>query len=206
MKSQAERLAVIREREADPQVYVHGNKVANAIKAGVDPAEHNALIAKVHRATSPKAKVILLRELADGLNAAAAPHVACSKGCSHCCHMPVLVGATEAAQIAKDIGVPMAKPEFSFPPERDLAFDGVPCTFLVDGACSIYNSRPYACRTHLIVDRDETLCEIFPGVEIISPMLRVDTYDKAYVHAFGEAEWSQMADLRRFFPKGRGKR
>lgn len=199
-------MKAIREREADPAVYEHAEKVGRYLTERMDPAAQRALRDQAQRAKSPKTKVILLRQMADQLGTVAAPVMACKAGCSHCCYMPAMIGATEAAQIARETGAPMSTPAYQYPPKGNTAFDGVACTFLVDGGCSIYANRPFACRIHFIVDRDNTLCEIVPGEDIQAPHLDVDNYHFSYVQAFGAPEMRQMADVREFFPQGLGRK
>jgi len=199
-------MKAIREREADPAVYEHANKVAQYITDNVDPKAFRTLGKQAERATSPRAKVILLRQLADNLGKVAKPVLACKAGCSHCCHMPVIINAAEAAQIAHATGAPMSKPEFHFPPRPDMSENGNACVFLVDGACSIYANRPFACRVHFVVDRDATLCEIVPGENITAPHLDVGDYHSTYLKAFGADEVRRMANLSAFFPHGLGRK
>lgn len=114
-----------------------------------------------------------------------------------------MIGASEAIQIAKETGAQMVAPDlYKFPPKGNMDFDGVACTFLVDGACSIYSSRPFACRVHMVGEPDETLCEIFPGESITVRHVNVDPYHQAYANTYGPLEFRQMADVREFFPHG----
>lgn len=198
-------LAAIRAREADPATLASATKVADAITERLElmRPQTEALKQRAARAGSPRAKVILMRELADGVGAAARGLAPCKAGCNHCCYMPVLVGPEEAAQIAKDTGAPLAKPALSG--VAKMHYSGSACTFLTPGGCAIYAHRPYACRLHYAVDRDNTLCQIVPGESIRSPHLNVGEYDIAYVTTFPVTLAKGFADVREFFPKGVGK-
>lgn len=204
MTSSIERLAAIRVREADPTKDEYAREQAGKITARMDAGAQRMLRRKAVDAETPRVKVFLLRRLADNLGAVAGPLVACSKGCSHCCKMPVLINEIEAKEIAKATGARMATPEFTG--KADHSLDGVPCTFLVNGACSIYENRPFACRVHYVMDRDETLCEIFPGESIEAPHLQVDDYHFTYAQTFGKDGLRRMADVRAFFPRGLSKK
>jgi hypothetical protein len=92
--------------------------------------------------------------------------VACRSGCSHCCHLQVLVTQDEADVIGKRIGREAVQLTGPSRGRRDVeAFDWGyhnPCTFLIDDKCSIYENRPLPCRTQLNVDVDALMCELTP--------------------------------------------
>ena len=85
--------------------------------------------------------------------------VECRKGCAFCCHMNVTATALEAMHIAATLrmggrtdlerSVSAASEVLSgLDPGSRLARKS-PCPLLVQGACSIYQARPIACRTLL---------------------------------------------------------
>lgn len=101
--------------------------------------------------------------------------LACRKGCSYCCHNWVGATAPELLAIARHLTArPHATPTrgkpSGAPPSFDLASLDVrlsrtrgitiadrfgaklPCALLVDGACSIYATRPTVCRQTTSVD------------------------------------------------------
>ncbi len=83
--------------------------------------------------------------------------IACAKGCSFCCHANVEVTILEAIAVAHHVAT---RPDLAasalatapkvahMPPwiRYDLR---IPCAFLRDGACAIYDVRPRACRAHV---------------------------------------------------------
>ena len=92
--------------------------------------------------------------------------IACRAGCGHCCSSPVDVQAHEVFFVADYI-------QRTFPPEdlEDIiartaehrAFHAkldanqrecsrVPCVFLIEGSCAIYEGRPEICRAHHMSD------------------------------------------------------
>ena len=94
--------------------------------------------------------------------------VECRRGCSYCCHMNVAVTPLEAARIAAGL---RRRPDG----DRRSALLGAdvrlgrrgaearlamkqPCPLLVEGACSIYEMRPLACRALLSLSAQ--LCEL----------------------------------------------
>jgi Fe-S-cluster containining protein len=198
-------LTAIRAREADPAMHEHAERVAHAINERIDTKGMNALASQARAANSVKAKIILLRRMTDKIGEAGRGLVPCRKGCSHCCHMATMVHLDEAKMIAAATGARMVMPK-AF--NVDLVhieklrnrYDGVPCRFLVNSACSIYEQRPLACRMHMIVDRDETLCQIVPGEKIRVPMIDTLQYDLAITKAFGGPLNMKYADIREYFP------
>lgn len=201
-------LAAIRAREADPAMYEHAERVNAMINARIDNKGMNALANQAVAANSVKTKVILLRRMADKLGEAGRGLVPCRKGCSHCCHMATLVHLDEAKLIAAATGARMVTPkafnvDIMHVEKLRNRYDGVACRFLVNGACSIYEHRPLACRLHLVVDRDETLCEIVPGEKIVTPMIDTLQYDMAITKAFGGPLNMKYADIREYFPPKR---
>lgn len=78
----------------------------------------------------------------------------CSKGCSACCHIDVLVTELEAKLIDKKMGQKRKSPQGVFSMDHYS-----PCPFLDSkGECSIYNARPFNCRTFHTLD-DPKYCE-----------------------------------------------
>lgn len=198
------RLAAIRAREFDPAMEQHAQRTADQITARIEP-QRIALYGQLARKMQdPAAKVDLVRRMAGELSNAARGLVPCSRGCDGCCHMPTMLIAEEAAVIARETGAQLATPAAWFAGEDAEAspHKGVPCTFLHNGACSIYAQRPMACRLHIHLDRDNTLCRIIPGETIRVPRLDTMAFDMQYVRAFGPPADAKLADIREFFPHG----
>jgi len=168
------------------------------------------------------AKIEALWEAVDEIGRIAAPHAACRKGCSHCCHTSVLIPAQEAALIGKRIGVKPAK--VTGITQRDdikAGYDN-PCPFLKGGACSIYSSRPLACRQQYNMDTDALLCELVGSSPSKVPYLNMMDYQGALAMITATRRESierdprtgmpvpvtittspDVGDIREFFPKGK---
>jgi hypothetical protein len=92
-------------------------------------------------------------------------YIACTKGCSTCCHTHVDISSTDAAAIAlyleesgaaelADIRTMLAQQVAriaGLSPDARWAM-GVPCPFLRDHCCTIYAVRPQPCRGYCSVD------------------------------------------------------
>ena len=70
------------------------------------------------------------------------PHLACRKGCDLCCQRKFSISGVEAYNVA---ALFRQLPEAV---QRAVRKRKSSCTFLVDGACSVYEARPVICRTY----------------------------------------------------------
>ena len=153
------------------------------------------LNASVQASTNAK-KVLWLHRAADAFAAAIEPVAACRAGCSHCCHIPIKISATEARAIGKAIGrSPLPLHDHHELPT--MGYDA-PCSFLKDSVCSIRSHRPAVCRTHFNVDVDDLLCQLVPGQAI--PVPYADTRQFAVASAMIERDSRSWADIRQWFP------
>ena len=70
------------------------------------------------------------------------PHLACRKGCDLCCQRKFSISGVEAYNVAALFRqLPAAV-------QRAVRKRKSSCTFLVDGACTVYEARPVICRTY----------------------------------------------------------
>jgi Fe-S-cluster containining protein len=152
---------------------------------------------RAQREANPKQKIIWLWRLTQPLKAATAGIAACKEGCSHCCYTPVPMHYTEAQVIAEHAKQEMTVPD-SYVMEPNMKYVGTPCPFLKNDKCSIYSSRPFACRVHYNMDRDESRCVLGNKPKTV-PYFNRRPYDMAYVSAIGLDDL-RYADIRDFFP------
>jgi len=145
-------------------------------------------------------KLIQLRHIAGERSRIFASSTACGSGCNHCCHIEPTVPRSEAKVIAKAIGRRLAEPDEQLNIETIAGrrkFFGVPCSFLVDGKCSIYAHRPLVCLTLVNLDSVDTLCRLVPGVDVPVPYLQ-EVEMQGYFAYLTQGE--QFADIREWFP------
>ena len=87
--------------------------------------------------------------------------LACERGCNYCCHQRVEIRPYEAFVLAEhirarmtaqqaDVVVRLAANRARIAPLTPLQHTqaGIACALLVDGACSVYEARPAACRKY----------------------------------------------------------
>lgn len=206
------------ERWDDPRTQAEAQERARAARIPLERL--NIQREAMRRAPKTEQRIFWLREMASAWGGAVAPQAACAPGCSSCCYQGVSVSETEAQMIAKETGATYREPVTWRGSERAQEFTGVPCPFLTDDArCTIYASRPFACRTLFNLDRDALLCRIVPGSPISVPYANASPLVLAYVEAHVNtkqlresfqrgasaddlARAVRWSDLRDFFPDG----
>lgn len=174
-------------------------------------ASMQARIVKLnHEAASPRTKLPKLYAMMEEVAAVRAPHLACSAGCNACCRtIPVEISDLEARHIAHMTGRTMA----SLPPGRHTIAGhspkhvNTPCPFLDGNLCSIYEHRPYNCRSLAVVDRDALTCSEENTAltrakdprAVPVPMTKMQAFDPSYA-ALTDRAGTIWADIRQFFP------
>lgn len=146
-------------------------------------------------------KVIRLRHIAGEWSNVFSAQTACASGCNHCCHIGTAVPRSEAKLISKAIGRKLTEPAEVFDiasSSRRSTFFGVPCTFLVEGKCSIYAHRPLVCRTLVNMDNTDLLCRLVPGGQVPVPYLNTVEIQGYFAYL---TQSEQFADLREWFPE-----
>lgn len=79
-------------------------------------------------------------------------------------------------------------------------FSGVPCPFLVDDKCSVYEARPYACRAHYSFDTSAYWCHPERSNKGEMSLLQMSGALQAYNEIVGSSPLRGFADIRDFFP------
>ncbi len=157
-------------------------------------------------ASSARSKLPKLYALMESFGELRAPHVSCKAGCSACCrNIPVELSDLEAKHIAAATG----KTVTPLPPGRhsQLGFLTPHCPFLVNNQCSIYEHRPYGCRSLAVVDRDALTCSDLNRTLTIAKdpravpvmMTKMTMFDPLY-RDLTNKPGTVWADIRQFFP------
>lgn len=152
----------------------------------------------------------MMRQLADRINAAVMPHSACGRGCDSCCHIAVEMSGWEAQQLAHELGLKVldtVKPGNEMDrikagnEEIHMKPFGKACGFLKNGECSIFASRPLACRLHHSLNTDAQQCSpSIPPDESFVPSMNLGQFWMAYgLLSLG----SGSGDISEFFAEAR---
>lgn len=142
----------------------------------------------------------ILYKLTDEVQEIVGKHAACTKGCSHCCHISVPICEIEAEFIARHTSRRLRKVRSNGPrPVGSFSME-TPCNLLAsDGTCSVYESRPFTCRVYHNLDADNWLCLEPNWNTTHRPMYGLQPLHDAY-KAIMERKSKLHADVRDFFP------
>ena len=170
-----------------------------ALPPDIDAADDRIEGELARQNAAPRSKLVKILRLADAAMAYSAPYVACAKGCSACCKMNVTISSIEADRLAAASGRRAAT--LNRPIVHDLAeFNGVPCPFLVGDVCSVYEVRPFACRTHMSFDTDSYWCQPERALLAAMQQFRPEGAITAYRTLVAGSRLGGTADIRDFFP------
>lgn len=103
----------------------------------------------------------------------------CRSGCSHCCKSErISVGDDEAIlallaleKLNEKHRLKILANIATYTPTATATIHGIgsPCVFLVDGKCSIYNDRPFTCRTYFSPSAKDCLKKLKTGENVVRP-------------------------------------
>lgn len=110
--------------------------------------------------------------------------IACRRGCAFCCHVDVSVTPLEAIRLWHRAGEAAAV---------ESAARRAPCPMLVDGACSQYEARPYACRA--VFSPDAKRCEDGYASDGVVPVPSLD-WPRALASCYITGEIAALDDLK----------
>lgn len=143
-------------------------------------------------------RYVALRTIADNMVKTVTPNSACRKGCSHCCNIAVVVNLVEARAISKASG---RRYDGNARPARYENTDkwrGVPCPFLRDGRCAVYEVRPLTCRTYFNMSDTTEICDVVSHPSQSVPHLNTEEFMNLAAAGMG----SRWSDIRDWFPLG----
>lgn len=148
---------------------------------------------------SPRSKLGKIYSLLADLGQVAEPYIACGKGCSSCCKMNVTISQIEANLIAEKTGKKSKQLANSKTYNSDK-FIGIPCVFLKDDSCTIYDIRPFVCKHHLWFDTSAYWYNPVHSLKVNVPMLQFSGAQNAFCDVTKKDSGGIFADIRDFFP------
>jgi Fe-S-cluster containining protein len=181
-----------------------------AIEAAMTPEWQASMRSRIdslaREASAARSKLPKLYALMEVVGDLRGPHVSCKAGCSACCRIiPVEISDLEARHLAAATGRKMRE----LPPGRHTQLSHVDrhCPFLKDDRCTVYEHRPYNCRSLAAVDRDALACsdENSALTQAKDPravpvtMTKMQAFDPLY-RDLTSRKGAVLADIRQFFP------
>ena len=148
---------------------------------------------------SSRSKLRKIYNLVTELMNSSGSYTACKKGCSSCCKMNVMISQEEARYIEKNTGIKFTKLASSIIHNQDK-FISVPCPFLKIDTCSIYDSRPLACRQHVSFDSTSYWCDPERLAEVEFSLVKFSGAEDALMEVSKITSGGVLADIRDFFP------
>lgn len=189
------------------ETQAYAEVTGNAFYDALEP-EQPELLSALARVVTANAhaenKIKQIHFIADKVFRHAVGHVACARGCAHCCHVAVSLTDVEAKSIGEQIGIE-PKDVTGVAPRDPASFSKIaPCPFLEKDECSIYEYRPLECRAHFNLDRDSYWCrpENAEGALIPKPVIPQLGAARDLV-SMGKSAPPIFGDIRDFFPRGR---
>ncbi|MCI5167433.1 MAG: YkgJ family cysteine cluster protein [Candidatus Electrothrix sp. GM3_4] len=124
-------------------------------------------------------------------------YTACKKGCSYCCYYYATISDIEMQFIEMKNKKIKRKEPFN----TDNKEVGNPCLFLKNGGCSIYESRPYVCRRHVMLTPDNSFCIEDDAQKRTLQLLTWSKLDKSYDLIRAASGSGKLHDIRDVFEK-----
>lgn len=118
----------------------------------------------------------------------------CKTNCSACCNYPVTISDIEVEYIEMSFG---AKPNPLIIKSSDRGFS--PCPFLLNGGCTIYESRPFVCRRHVSLCSTNEWCQTELANNYDFPLLNFTEVDKSYDSILVESGSRELVEIRDVF-------
>lgn len=171
----------------------------DAMPHGLDEADDRLPATLASMNASSKVKLVRLHSFADEVATFVAPHAACRRGCDSCCRMDVSITSLEAERLAAVSGRRTRRPPPA-PSRAPTRFAGVPCPFLKHGACSVYEARPFACRSHFAFTQTSYWCAPERALTVEMPLLSLNGAKAAYQQLAATLPTPGFADIRDYFP------
>lgn len=155
--------------------------------------------------SSLRSKYTKIEKVTDETMELLVPFVPCGSGCSHCCKQAVIITDFEANRISEFIKVACRKVGEVTRSKIDAMvqrYKSQPCPFLsTAGTCTIYEVRPFVCRSHHTISSNPEVCDISENQD--AEVAKVNL-----VHLIGVNQrlsrmvQENMSDIREYFGEG----
>lgn len=177
-------------------------KAIESIPPKLDSMETGFPVKLASAKLSPLNKLGRLYDAMESMHSHLSNFTACKAGCSNCCYYPVTISAVEIEYIEKNEGLKRSSIVIAKP---SVEYRGIACSFLKAGKCSIYSSRPFACRNLVSIAESSTICDVKYAFDHELPILHFSGFSAAYDMVRVEAGCGdKLIDIREAFRSRRG--
>lgn len=153
------------------------------------------LLERIRKANAaPMKKLEMLYSFMEELSKVTSRFMPCKRGCSGCCHYNVSVSLVEIEYIERKT---KHRRESSMGVKQD--FHGQPCVFLENGACSIYEARPFVCRRHHALTPTSHWCQPARSGDQEFPLIAFSGVDASFDHIRLGSGSAHPVDIRQAF-------
>jgi Fe-S-cluster containining protein len=144
------------------QVRVFVRQNIELMKTVTDPAQQRGVLASLHLGGADLLHSITDASYKSALADKLISPVACARGCAFCCYLSVETTIPAAIAIATFVettrpdlkaGVLETAHKLGSVSQAQRTSMQVPCPYLRDNACQVYDMRPMPCRSHYSFDR-----------------------------------------------------
>lgn len=179
------------ERESAKRNY---EKISRAIPNRIIKQEKNLYSNVLKNRQEPLGKLKLLYDFVEEIYHYAYRFTPCKRGCDHCCYYRIDITDIEAQYIEIENSIRRSSEILANPLLHTL-----PCPFLKGRLCSIYDSRPFYCRTNISLASVAKWCEseICNTVEFLQ--LRFSEIDRSFYSIVEESGSTKRFDIRQAF-------
>jgi uncharacterized protein len=119
----------------------------------------------------------------------------CKKHCSYCCSYDVTISDIEIEYIEKRNKKVKRKKTITTKSKGA----GTPCLFLTNDLCTIYHSRPYVCRRHVMLTPDSSICTKNNAYKYELRLLTFTEIDKSYDFIRANSNSTELYEIRDVF-------
>ena len=198
----------LRDESVKAQLRAIGERVRDVVSTGVGMARSEGNLSKLFAAHTVAVKIFEAESAGYFTHVtggqALKASLACAPGCTFCCHLLVEVTPLEAVALWNTLRDERRQPQrqavaalapqvAGLDPELRRAAH-FPCPFLADGQCTVYETRPFACRGLYSTSAQACEAVLDTPLGMVLPQIRSPAVPRALAAVLGVAINAALAD------------